>query len=75
MLLKDQSEDIKVEPVGGMLNDVYVINAHGNGSETKVLAKRFKDWSGFKWFPLTLWSLVQDPLLFQLKLDLQRNVQ
>ena len=39
-----------------MLNDVYVINAHAKGSETKVLAKRFKDWSGFKWFPLTLWS-------------------
>ena len=57
MLLKGQNEDIKVEPVGGMLNDVYLINAHANGSETKVLAKRFKDWSGFKWFPLTLWSL------------------
>jgi len=39
-----------------MLNDVYLINARGNGVETKVLAKRFKDWSGFKWFPLTLWS-------------------
>ena len=58
MLLKGQSEeDIKVEPVGGMLNDVYVINVHAKGGETKVLAKRFKDWSGFKWFPLTLWSL------------------
>jgi len=57
MLLKGQNGDIKVEPVGGMLNDVYLINAHANGSETKVLAKRFKDWSGFKWFPLTLWSL------------------
>ena len=58
MLLMGQSEeDIKVEPVGGMLNDVYVINAHAKGGETKVLAKRFKDWSGFKWFPLTLWSL------------------
>ena len=56
MLLNGQNGDIKVEPVGGMLNDVYLINAHANGSETKVLAKRFKDWSGFKWFPLTLWS-------------------
>ena len=27
-----------------------------SGGETKVLAKRFKDWSGLKWFPLTLWS-------------------
>jgi tRNA A-37 threonylcarbamoyl transferase component Bud32 len=56
MLLKGQNDNIKVEPVGGMLNDVYLINAYGNGDETKVLAKRFKDWSGLKWFPLTLWS-------------------
>jgi tRNA A-37 threonylcarbamoyl transferase component Bud32 len=56
MLLKGQNENIEVEPIGGMLNDVYLISAHGNGGETKVLAKRFKDWSGLKWFPLTLWS-------------------
>jgi Kae1-associated kinase Bud32 len=56
MLLKRQNNNIEVEPVGGMLNDVYLINANGNGGETKVIAKRFKDWSGFKWFPLTLWS-------------------
>jgi len=52
LLLKDETVDIQVHPLGGMLNDVYLINA---GSR-KVLAKRFKDWSGFKWFPLTLWS-------------------
>ncbi len=57
MLLKDKSSDIEVEPIGGMLNDVYLITVRGNNNETKVLAKRFKDWSGFKWFPLTLWSL------------------
>jgi Kae1-associated kinase Bud32 len=61
MLLKDQSEDIEVEPLGGMLNDVYLINVRGKGSERKVLAKRFKDWSGFKWFPLTVWSLGARP--------------
>ena len=61
MLLKDQSEDVEVEPIGGMLNDVYLINVHGKGSERKVLAKRFKDWSGFKWFPLTIWSLGTRP--------------
>ena len=57
MLLKDPNEDVEVEPIGGMLNDVYLINVRGHGVERKVLAKRFKDWSGFKWFPLTLWSL------------------
>jgi hypothetical protein len=39
-----------------MLNDVYLIDAHGKDGKTKVLAKRFKDWSGLKWFPLTVWS-------------------
>ena len=57
MLPKGQTENIEIESVGGILNDVYLITAHGNGGETKVLAKRFKDWSGFKWVPLTLWSL------------------
>jgi tRNA A-37 threonylcarbamoyl transferase component Bud32 len=61
MLLKN-NQDIEVESVGGMLNDVFVINAHGNGQDTKVIAKRFKDWSGFKWVPLTIWSLGIRPL-------------
>jgi Kae1-associated kinase Bud32 len=56
MLLSGQSQDINVEPIGGMLNDVYLIDAHGKGGKTRALAKRYKDWSGFKWFPLTLWS-------------------
>lgn len=53
LLLKDATADVEVEPIGGMLNDVYLIKA----GERKVLVKRFKDWSGFKWFPLTIWSL------------------
>jgi Kae1-associated kinase Bud32 len=56
MIPKEQSGSIEVERVGGMLNDVFRIKAMGNDIEIKVLAKRFKDWSGFKWFPLTLWS-------------------
>jgi Kae1-associated kinase Bud32 len=52
LLLKDAAVDVEVEPIGGMLNDVYVIKA----GERKVLVKRFKDWSGVKWFPLSLWS-------------------
>ncbi len=57
IFLNDKDAAIKVERVGGVLNDVYLIKAHSNGVEKKVLVKRFKDWSGFKWFPLTLWSL------------------
>jgi Kae1-associated kinase Bud32 len=56
MLLKGENAKIEVESIGGMLNDVYLIRTYCKRGETKVLAKRFKDWSGFKWFPLTLWS-------------------
>jgi Kae1-associated kinase Bud32 len=56
MLLNGENSRIEFEPVGGVLNDVYLIKAYPNGEEKKVLVKRFKDWSGFKWFPLSLWS-------------------
>jgi len=56
MLPDGEKAKIKFEPVGGVLNDVYLIKAYSNGVERKVLVKRFKDWSGFKWFPLSLWS-------------------
>ena len=55
-LLNGENAKIKYEPVGGVLNDVYLIKACPKGKEKKVLVKRFKDWSGFKWFPLSLWS-------------------
>jgi Kae1-associated kinase Bud32 len=57
MLLNGAKAKIEVEPVGGVLNDVYLIKAYPNDVEKKVLVKRFKDWSSFKWFPLSLWSL------------------
>jgi len=56
MLLNGEKAKIEFEPVGGVLNDLYLIKAYPNGVEKKVLVKRFKDWSGFKWFPLSLWS-------------------
>jgi tRNA A-37 threonylcarbamoyl transferase component Bud32 len=56
MLVDGEQSPIEFEPVGGVLNDVYLIKASPNGVEKKVLVKRFKDWSGFKWFPLSLWT-------------------
>jgi tRNA A-37 threonylcarbamoyl transferase component Bud32 len=56
MLLNDEKAKITYKRVGGVLNDVYLIKAYPNGGERKVLVKRFKDWSGFKWFPLSLWA-------------------
>ncbi len=57
VLFEGESTEIKLEPVGGVLNDVYLIRAYSKGAERKIIVKRFKDWSGFKWFPLSLWSL------------------
>jgi len=57
MLMNDGNSTITFERVGGVLNDVYLIKANSNGTERKVLVKRFKEWSGFKWFPLTVWSI------------------
>ncbi len=56
MLSNDEKAKIEFKPVGGILNDVYLIKAYSRGAEKKVLVKRFKDWSSFKWFPLSLWS-------------------
>ena len=57
MFLNEKPENITVNAIGGVLNDIYLIKAQVNNVERKVIVKRFKDWSGFKWFPLTLWSL------------------
>jgi tRNA A-37 threonylcarbamoyl transferase component Bud32/predicted nucleotidyltransferase len=44
---------ITVEPLGGVLNDVYLVTA----GKDHFVAKRFTDWHGFKWFILNLVSL------------------
>lgn len=56
MLLSGEKADVTFNRVGGVLNDVYLITASAQGEEKKVIVKRFKDWAGFKWFPLALWS-------------------
>ena len=57
MLLNGEEGKVELEPIGGVLNDVYLIKVNSKGDKKKVLVKRFKDWSGFKWFPLNIWSL------------------
>lgn len=47
---------VEIEELGGVLNDVYLVRVSLNGEERKVVVKSFRDWSGFKWFPLTLWT-------------------
>jgi tRNA A-37 threonylcarbamoyl transferase component Bud32 len=50
-------EKVKVEEFGGVLNDVYLMKACVGNTEKKILVKRFKDLSSFKWFPLSMWSI------------------
>ncbi len=48
---------VSVEKFGGVLNDVYLVKTMNKSKEEKVVVKSFRDWSNFKWFPLTLWSV------------------
>jgi tRNA A-37 threonylcarbamoyl transferase component Bud32 len=48
---------VTVEKFGGVLNDVYLVKTMNKSKEEKVVVKSYRDWSNFKWFPLTLWSV------------------
>ncbi len=49
--------NIQISEMGGVLNTAYLISFRKNQEEHKVVVKKFKDWLGFKWFPLALWAL------------------
>ncbi|MCK4440326.1 hypothetical protein KAU85_05015, partial [Candidatus Bathyarchaeota archaeon] len=57
VLSRGEEAEIEIEKIGGVLNDVYLIRSFADNDEKKVVVKRFKDWSSFKWFPLNLWTL------------------
>lgn len=57
MLGASKDAKMTVKRLGGMLNDVYLIRVLVDSEERNVVAKDFRDWSNFKWFPLTLWSI------------------
>ncbi len=48
---------IQITEMGGVLNTAYLLSFRRNHEEHKIVVKRFKDWLGFKWFPLALWAL------------------
>ncbi|MDH7477599.1 MAG: AarF/UbiB family protein [Candidatus Bathyarchaeota archaeon] len=56
VLCAGEDAKVEVEEIGGVLNDVYLVRASGDNAERKVIVKSFRDWSSFKWFPLTLWT-------------------
>jgi len=49
--------DMKIQKLGGILNDVYLITLRRNHDEQRFVVKKYRNWSSFKWFPLALWSL------------------
>jgi Kae1-associated kinase Bud32 len=49
--------NVETRQIGGVLNSVYQLTLQRDSQEQKIVVKKFKDWTGFKWFPLTLWSL------------------
>jgi tRNA A-37 threonylcarbamoyl transferase component Bud32 len=57
VLSASKDAKITVEDIGGILNDVYLIRVLAEGKERRIVVKSFKDWSSFKWFPLTLWTV------------------
>jgi len=57
ILSADVNRKVEVEEIGGILNDVFLVKTLVKEREQKIVVKRFKDWSSFKWFPLTLWSV------------------
>jgi len=52
-----KNAEIGIEKIGGVLNDAFLIKTCMDGEERRIVVKRFKDWSSFKWFPLTLWTV------------------
>jgi serine/threonine protein kinase len=57
VLSAGKDSKVEIKGIGGVLNDVYLIRTFSNGEERKAVVKEFKDWSSFKWFPLTLWTI------------------
>jgi len=52
-----ENANIQISEMGGVLNAAYLLSFRRNHEENKIVVKKFKDWLGFKWFPLALWAL------------------
>jgi len=48
---------VKTKEIGGVLNSVYLLTLQKDHEQQRVVVKKFKDWVGFKWFPLSIWAL------------------
>jgi tRNA A-37 threonylcarbamoyl transferase component Bud32 len=52
-----QVSQVETKQIGGVLNSVYLFTLEKDHEQQKVVVKKFRDWVGFKWFPLALWAL------------------
>lgn len=57
ILSANKDAKVDIEEIGGILNDVYLIKTLADDEERRIVVKSFKDWSSFKWFPLSLWTV------------------
>lgn len=57
ILRTNEDGKVEIQAIGGILNDVFLVKASTKSGERKLIVKRFRDWSSFKWFPLALWSV------------------
>lgn len=48
---------VSVNKLGGVLNFVDLVTLRRGDETRKIVVKRFKDWYGFKWFPLSIWTI------------------
>jgi len=51
------TSEVNTKVIGGVLNSVYLLTIKKDHEHQKVVVKKFKDWVGFKWFPLALWAI------------------
>ncbi len=55
-IIEDGESKMRIENIGGVLNDVYLLTLTKNGEKQKFIVKRFRDWSNLKWLSLALWT-------------------
>jgi tRNA A-37 threonylcarbamoyl transferase component Bud32 len=48
---------VETKEIGGVLNSIYLLTLRADHEHQKIVVKEFRDWAGFKWFPLALWAL------------------
>ena len=48
---------VETREIGGVLNSIYLLTFSTDHKRQKIIVKKFRDWTGFKWFPLALWAL------------------